>query len=55
MNSYNSPTTKPIFKSTQIVWYLLLILETVLGFRFILKLAGANPAAGFTSFIYNIT
>ena len=53
MDSYNSPTTKPLYHGTQIVWYLLGILEALLMFRFILKLLAAYPAAGFTSFIYN--
>ena len=55
MDSYNSPTTKPLFKGTQIVWYLLSLLEVLLAFRFLLKLTGANPEAGFTSFIYAVT
>ena len=55
MDSYNSPTTKPLFKGTQIVWYLLWILEILLAFRFVLKLTGANPEAGFTGFIYAVT
>lgn len=55
MNSYNSPTTKPLFKGTQIVWYALSLLEVLLAFRFVLKLAGANPDAGFSHLIYNIT
>ncbi len=55
MNSYNSPTTKPLLKGTQIVWYLLSILEVLLAFRFVLKLTGANAAAGFTNFIYAVT
>ena len=55
MDSYNSPTTKPIYHGTQIVWYVLGILEVLLAFRFVLKLTGANPAAGFTSFVYNST
>ena len=55
MDSYNSPSTKAIFKGTQIVWYLLSILEVLLAFRFVLKMMGANPGAGFTSFIYSIT
>ena len=55
MDSYNSPTTKPLFKGTQIVWYLFGLLEILLAFRFILKLMGANPAAGFSNFIYTIT
>jgi len=55
MNSHNSPTTKSLFKGTQIVWYLLSLLEVMLAFRFVLKLTGANPEAGFTSFVYGLT
>lgn len=54
-SSYSSPTTKPIFRGTQIVWYLLSIIEVLLAFRFILKLMAANPGAGFTNFIYSAT
>jgi|SRR3989339_583107 len=53
MDSYNSSTTKPLYRGTQIVWYLLGILEVLLAFRFVLKLLAANSSAGFTSFIYN--
>jgi len=53
MDSYNSSTTKPLYRGTQIVWYLLGILEALLAFRFVLKLLAANSSAGFTSFIYN--
>ncbi len=55
MDSYNSPTTKPLYRGTQIVWYITGLVEALLAFRFILKLLGANPAAGFSSFIYGIT
>jgi len=55
MDSYNSPTTKPLFRGTQVVWYLATLLEILLIFRFVLKFAGANPGAGFTSFIYSVT
>ena len=55
MDSYNSPTTKPLFKGTQIVWYFISLLEVLLAFRFLLKLTGANAGAGFTSFIYNFS
>lgn len=55
MDSFNSPSTKPLFKGTQIVWYLLSLLQILLVFRFILKLTGANPAAPFTNIIYTIT
>src|SRR3989344_4331433 len=55
MDSFNSPTTKPLYRGTQIVWYILSIVEVLLAFRFALKLLAANPAAGFSSFIYGIT
>ena len=55
MDSYNSPTTKPLYRGTQIVWYILGILEALLAFRFILKLLAANPSAGFSSFIYGVS
>ncbi len=55
MDSYNSPTTKPLFKGTQIVWYFLSLLEVLLAFRFVLKLMGANLGAGFTRLIYALT
>ena len=37
------------------MWYLIYLLEILLIFRFALKLTGANPAAGFTSFVYALT
>ena len=55
MDSQNSPTTKPIFRASQVVWYILALMEVLLAFRFFLKLLGANPLAGFTSFIYGMT
>jgi len=55
MDAYTSPSTRPLYRGTQIVWYILGILEVLLAFRFVLKLLGANPAAGFTSFIYGVT
>ncbi|MES2623197.1 MAG: YggT family protein [Patescibacteria group bacterium] len=54
-SSYTAPSTKPLYRGTQIVWYILGIIEILLAFRFVLKLLGANAGAGFTSFIYNIT
>lgn len=55
MDSYNSPSTKPLYKATQIVWYTLSLIEVLLAFRFVLKLLGANPDAGFSAFIYGVT
>lgn len=55
MDSSNSPSTKPLYRGTQIVWYILGLIEVLLAFRFVLKLLGANPDAWFTSFIYGVT
>lgn len=55
MDSTNSPTTRPLYRGTQIAWYLLYCVEMLLALRFVLKLLGANTAAGFTSFIYSVT
>lgn len=46
---------KTIFRFTQIIWYILGVIEVLLAFRVILKALGANPFIGFTSFIYSIT
>ncbi|MEO5646086.1 MAG: YggT family protein [Candidatus Paceibacterota bacterium] len=54
-SSYSASSTKPLYRSTQIVWYVLGIVEVLLAFRFILKLLAANPSAGFSSFVYGIT
>ena len=54
-SSYTSNTTKPIYRGTQVVWYILGLIEALLTFRFVLKFLGANPSAGFTSFIYGTT
>lgn len=54
-SSYTSSSTKPLYRGTQIAWYILGIVEVLLAFRFILKLLGANASAGFTSFVYGTT
>lgn len=46
---------KVIFRTHQIIWYILGLVEILLGFRITLKALGANPGSGFTSFIYDIT
>ncbi len=55
MDSYDSSRTKPLYRGTQIIWYVLGIMEALLAFRFVLKLLAANPNAGFSSFIYSVT
>jgi len=54
-SSYTSSTTKPLYRGTQIVWYIVGILEVLLAFRFLLKLFAANSSAGFSSFIYSVS
>lgn len=41
--------------ASRIIYLMLGILETLLLLRFLLKLLGANPDAGFTRLIYGIT
>jgi hypothetical protein len=41
--------------ATRIVYYLLGVLEALLGIRLILKLFGASPKSIFVTFIYNVT
>lgn len=54
-SSYTSASTKPLYRGTQIVWYILGLIEVLLAFRFVLKLLDANAGAGFTHFIYSAT
>jgi uncharacterized protein YggT (Ycf19 family) len=46
---------KAIFRTHQIIWYILGIVEFLLAFRMTLKALGANPASGFTSLIYALS
>ncbi|MEX0909905.1 MAG: hypothetical protein WDZ75_01285 [Candidatus Paceibacterota bacterium] len=50
--SQTKSEVKTLYRGTQFVWYVLAILETLLAIRFFLRLFGANPEAGFTSFVY---
>ena len=53
----NLPTQryKPLYRSTQIIWYILGIIEVFLLLRLFLKAFGANPQAGFSQFVYVVT
>lgn len=46
---------KAIFRAHQVVWYILGLIEVLLGFRFILAMIGANPNSGFTALIYTLS
>ncbi len=55
MDAYAASSTKPLYRGTQIIWYVLGVLEVILAFRFVLKLLGANPVAGFSNLIYSVS
>ena len=44
-----------MFKIYRIMWAILVLLEILLIFRFLLRLISANPNSGFAMFIYGIT
>jgi hypothetical protein len=44
-----------IFRAYQIIWYILGLIEVLLGFRVAFKALGANPLSGFTALIYALT
>lgn len=48
-------TKKAIFRTYQVIWYILGIIEVLLAFRILLKLLGANAQSGFTSLIYAVS
>lgn len=48
-------TKKAIFRTYQVIWYILGVIEVLLAFRVMLKLLGANAQSGFTDFIYAVS
>jgi hypothetical protein len=38
-----------------VIWYILGLIEILIGLRFVLKLLGANSASSFVDMIYNVT
>lgn len=46
---------KVIFRTYQYVWYILGVIEVLLGFRLFLKMLGANPVSPFVNFIYSFS
>lgn len=55
MSQQEYQTKKAIFRTYQIIWYILGSIEVLLAFRIVLKLLGANTLSGFTSFIYTVS
>lgn len=50
-----APRRTGFWSAANIIYLLFGLLEALLAFRFVFRLLGANPAAGFVRFIYNIT
>lgn len=46
---------KPLFRATQVVWYVFFVIEALLTIRFLLRAFNANAAAQFTQTIYAIS
>lgn len=42
-------------KMVQAIYFVFGVVEVLIALRFVLKLLGANPNAGFSSFIYSVT
>jgi hypothetical protein len=55
VQNVNLEYRETVYKVSQIVWLLFGGLEALVGIRVILLLIGANPANGFTAFVYQIT
>lgn len=46
---------KNIFRSSQVIWYILGVVEILIGFRVVLKAFAANPNSGFSNLVYSLT
>lgn len=46
---------KRIFRTNQIIWYILGVIEILLAFRIVLMALAANQTSGFTRFIYTVS
>jgi uncharacterized protein YggT (Ycf19 family) len=46
---------KAIFRTYQVIWYILGFIEVLLAFRVVLRAIGANPNSGFTELVYALS
>jgi len=44
---------KITIRSYHVIWFIISLIDTLLGFRFIFEALGANPYSGFAQFIYS--
>jgi hypothetical protein len=47
--------TITLYRTTRAIWYVAYVIEALLLLRFILRLLGANPGAGFTDLVYTLS
>jgi len=55
VQNVNLEYRESVYKVSQIIWLLFGGLEALIGIRVIIMLIGANPANGFTAFVYQLT
>lgn len=55
MQDAQTRRTIVLFRSYQLIWFFLGVIETLLVFRFILKMIGASTISGFTDFVYALS
>lgn len=48
-------TQEKVRKIGSHIWHILRVVETLPGFRLILKIVGANPSGGFVNLIYSLS
>ena len=46
---------KVLFRTHKVIWYIVAVIDTLLGFRILLLALGANPNSGFTNLIYALS
>jgi uncharacterized protein YggT (Ycf19 family) len=51
----NYQETKTVARSYNFIWFIVGIIEALLGFRFVFEMAGANPGSPFVQFIYAVS
>lgn len=49
------PNEPPLFRASELVWYVLSAIQVLLVLRFMLKLLGVNSTESFTNIIYGAT
>ena len=49
------PSDLLLAKLYQVIWFVLAVIEILIGFRIFLKFLGANPFSGFAGFVYGLS